>query len=635
MATEELIVLLDAKTAKLDAKLRATEQRLDDLDGSTKKNDKSLFSFSKTAKAAGGVILKVAAAAVAVNAAITAMVLSSAKGRKELEQLSRQAKTSTENFQSLAFATSQYGVNAEQIADISKDISDKVAEFSIAGTGAFQDYADTIKLTKEEAREAAKEFTTMSSEEVIGKMISEMEKAGVSASDMTFALESMGNDLSKLQPLFSGNSAELTKLKSRFDDVNSSLQITDQQAEGLREVSTSFELMTSQLGNATTAISATLAPVMDDFFNDVINIVPEATQTVIDFANSFLDAENISSQAGVLKELENSSARIVELKEEASKIEEQDVSFRKDGGANQQQLLDSIGKSIELEKIRTEELSNQLRLLEDQRIKIEDAKTLQGGEIGGETGDGVSTGGTGTGDQIAAIENRFKSEEELLVQKLERELEIIGDNDTLKAELEEEFFTEALERQAAFEAEKAKISADTAKKEDKIAKNKAKTEQKIEDQKLALAGRTAQTLLSQGLSSQQKLFSIVKDSAASQIEAYGLTAGAKALAELGPIAGPPVSASYIGWSQVAAGVVRALPLSGGGGGGAGSPDAGGGAVTSTEQPSFERETSSLELTEATEGGSSQSSVPFATDSGDEIMDVIARLLNERKMQGID
>ena len=50
MATEELIVLLDAKTQKLDAKLKATEARLDGLDGKTKKNDKSLGSLSKTEK---------------------------------------------------------------------------------------------------------------------------------------------------------------------------------------------------------------------------------------------------------------------------------------------------------------------------------------------------------------------------------------------------------------------------------------------------------------------------------------------------------------------------------------------------------------------------------------------------------
>tara|TARA_R110002094_G_scaffold57213_4_gene68302 strand:- start:334 stop:1095 length:762 start_codon:yes stop_codon:yes gene_type:complete len=252
MATEELIVLLDAKTAKLDAKLNGTNDRLDKLDGSTKKADKSFLSFGKAGSIAATGIATLVTAALAVNAAISAMVLSSANNRKELELLSTQAKTSTEDFQALAFATQKYGINAEQIADISKDISDRVGEFSAAGTGTFQDYADVLKLTKEEARQTAIEFQGLSSQEVIGRMVSEMEKANVSGDQMTFVLESMGNDLSRLKPLFSDNSKELGILKDRFNDVNSSLSITQLQAEKLKNVSETYGLMTSQIGNATT-----------------------------------------------------------------------------------------------------------------------------------------------------------------------------------------------------------------------------------------------------------------------------------------------------------------------------------------------------------------------------------------------
>jgi len=183
-----------------------------------------------------------------------------------------------------------------------------------------------------------------------------------------------------------------------------------------------------------------------------------------------------------------------------------------------------------------------------------------------------------------------------------------------------------------FNNEKQKLAEATAKKEERIAKNKANTEKKIESQKLALAGRTAQTLLAAGLSSQQKLFSIVKDSAASQIEAYGLTAGAKALAELGPIAGPPVAASYIGWSQVAAGVVRAMPIGGGGGGTSPTNSGGGaGAAQETQQQDFQEQTSSLELTDASTGGSQ--TLNITVPDGDEIGQAIANWLNQAKEEG--
>ena len=129
----------------------------------------------------------------------------------------------------------------------------------------------------------------------------------------------------------------------------------------------------------------------------------------------------------------------------------------------------------------------------------------------------------------------------------------------------------------------------------------------------------------------EKLFSVVKDGAASAIEAHGLVAAAKSLAELGPIAGPPVAASTIAWSQVAAGVVRAMPL--GGGGGSSGPSSAGVAAKDPEQQNFQPETTSLELTDSSESGSQATTINFGTDSGDDLIDAIATALNKAQREG--
>ena len=46
MATEELIVLLDARTAKLDAKLNSTNDKLDKLTEKSEKSDSGLRKLS-------------------------------------------------------------------------------------------------------------------------------------------------------------------------------------------------------------------------------------------------------------------------------------------------------------------------------------------------------------------------------------------------------------------------------------------------------------------------------------------------------------------------------------------------------------------------------------------------------------
>ena len=644
MATSKLILELDAKTAKLDKKLDTLEKKLDGVNESTKKVDKSLVSLTDAAKFTAKGVTVMVTAFLAANAAISAMVLNSAQNRRELELMARQAKLSADEFQSLASATKFYGVNAEQIADISKDVADRIGEFSAVGTGTFQDYADVIKLTKEEARATAIEFQALSSPEVIGRMVSEMEKAGVSGDKMTFVLESMGNDLSKLTPLFINNSTELERLQKRFDDLNGSLLITSSQADELKKVSQTYDDMTTQIGNATTAISATLAPVMDDFFNDVIDVVPQATQTIIDFINSFLDAENITTISGINKQIQESQGRLLEFQEKKTAFEKQDTSFRKDSGASTVRAIRQLGEAIELERIRTGELNEQLEVLEKQ-ARLEDARSGKGGEIGGTIGEGIT--GEGTGDEIAAIADRFKTEEELLREKLEKELTLVGDNNQLKEQLHQEFLDnifnmeeEAGQRDLDRIAEKAEAEAklkeksdkETIKKQDNLAKNEAK----IETQKAAFASRTAQTLLSSTLTTQEKLFSVVKDGAAGAIEAHGLTAGAKALAELGPIAGPPAAASVVGWSQVAAGIVRSLSFGGGGG----SSGGGAGAIgvdTAQAQQSFQPEEFTQETSVTAIGGGSSSTTTedftFQNEGGSSADEILTEFINDSVKSG--
>ena len=142
MTDANLIVKLQGDTSSLDKSLSKTNKNLDQLDSSVTKSDKSLASFTKVAGVAGGAVIELSKAAIAVGTALTTMITLSAKSEQELQVLSRQAKLTTGEFEALAFATKQYGINAEQIADISKDLSDRLGEFAATGSGAFQDFAD-------------------------------------------------------------------------------------------------------------------------------------------------------------------------------------------------------------------------------------------------------------------------------------------------------------------------------------------------------------------------------------------------------------------------------------------------------------------------------------------------------------
>jgi hypothetical protein len=628
--TESLIIELDARTKKLDAKLDSTNVKLDKISNSTEKAGRSLVKFSKAASLNARKIRNAGASVLAFGSAISAMTLKASSSRKGLEQFARQAKTTEESFQSLSFATKQYGIDAEQIADISKDIADKVGEFSAAGTGTFQDYADVMKLTKEQARSTADEFESLSSEEVIGKMVSRMEDAGVSGNKMTFVLESMGNDLSKLQPLFANNSAELKTMRDRFNAVNSSMSITSGQAEKLKGVSTSFDLMTSSLGNAATAVSATIAPIVDEFFNDVIDVVPTATQAIIDFTNSFLDAENITSISAVNKEIAESQDQI------AKKTE---------------LIANTNGRNQRVQKILLDEENERLSALEAQLVVLKeqeslaDARKLTGSQIGGTSG-GQGDTPSGTGDELQEISDKFKDEETLLTEKLERDLLKVGDNNLLKMQLNDQYWVDIVEMDLAAEnkiteatakalSDRAKLTGRAAKAE--IAMEKSVAKNSIELINGVLGGSKAAAIA--GL--------VVQKASALSANATATLSGSVLAFASQLIPGDPTSVvraeaardytlglgSINAGLIVATGLTQGASIANGGGGGSSISSSGGGSSTSSTpaQEAFQPETTSLELSSAGSGGSQAFNV--TVPSGDELGIALANWMKQAQIEG--
>lgn len=344
------------------------------------KTSGELDKLHRVSKVAATSAAALAAAVVAGSAAIVNMAVKSAQANAELENLARQAKLSTGAFKALEFATKKYGVTGEQIADISKDLSDKLGEFATAATGPFQDFVDVMGMTKAQGVELAKELQNLSGDQVVGALVSRMEAAGASANQMTFVLESMGNDLSKLVPLFSNNSAELGKLTSRFDDINKSMEITSTQAEDLKELSSSWDLLASSVGTASTSISATVAPVITEFFNDVISIVPQAEQAIVDFLNRFIEVDNLNSIEAVNTEFERQKG-IMEANQWA-----QDALAKKTilVGRAQDQQITALNAYNEAQERAEQLIFQRLELEEKMRnSKLADARIGQG-TTGGE-----------------------------------------------------------------------------------------------------------------------------------------------------------------------------------------------------------------------------------------------------------
>lgn len=237
MATESLIIELDAKTSKLDARLKKTEAHLDKLDDTTKKTATDFKRMAAT----------MVTGATAAAAAVGVLVNSTVTFARELEVAARRTGETVENMQAWAFASQTVGVSLEKLGDIGKDTNEKIGEFLATGGGGFQDFVDVMQLTETEGRKLAQTFSVMSGTDVLQEMVKQMETAGISSNKMSFALEGLASDATDLIPLLSDNAKELGKLKDNFEEVGSVLSQDD--IDKIKEVGVAF----NQLGHSFSA----------------------------------------------------------------------------------------------------------------------------------------------------------------------------------------------------------------------------------------------------------------------------------------------------------------------------------------------------------------------------------------------
>jgi len=408
--TEEakLIAKVETKGAK-----RASDE-LENFAKSADDADKSNESLQKTLKA-GAAVFKASAAFIATTAtAATALAVKSANAQREWNQLALTARDNVDDFKAAAFATEQVGISAEKLSDISKDTLEKLGEFIATGGGGFKDFfeqvAPLVDLT-------AQELQGLSGTEVLGRVQSAMEQANVPMELQSFYLESIASDTTKLIPLLADESAELNRLANSYKEVNEQLSLTSVEQKGLNDLAATFGLITDQAGNAATSIAATLAPTLDDFFGDVIKTVPIATQAVIDFINTFIDAENLSSIAAAEK-------RLASVREEIERLGESSKRGRS-GNADQLALIRNKKEEAELEARITE--------LKKEQAKLDQARTFAGSSIAvsGQSPNRVEETKTASFEiALAEMELTKVIEEETIKRKEARE------NDALSAKMQ-------------------------------------------------------------------------------------------------------------------------------------------------------------------------------------------------------
>lgn len=198
---------LGTLTIDLIAKVGGFVSGMDKAERSSAKWRKQVESDVKAAGAAL-VTIGVAAATAAISASAAGITLlkSTSEQITETDRWAKSLRMSTQELLAWQFAAEKAGVSGDQMADIFKDIGDKIGDAVLNKSGEAVDALDALGLSAVKLSRITPDKQLLAISEALNKIKTNAEK--------TTILESLGNDLSKLLPLFDNNSAKLKQFVS-------------------------------------------------------------------------------------------------------------------------------------------------------------------------------------------------------------------------------------------------------------------------------------------------------------------------------------------------------------------------------------------------------------------------------------
>lgn len=207
--------------------------------------------MAKSSAALAGIGAAAIAAGLAVGASGFQLLKSTSRQIAETDRWAKSLQLSTQELLAWQFAAEKAGVSGDQMADIFKDIGDKIGDAVLNKSGEAVDALNALGLSAEKLSKVSPDKQLLAIGESLEKISTNAEK--------TTILESLGNDLSKLLPLFDNNNQKLKQFIDLAKDYGVAPDASS--IDDLVKVNQLFEDMEAQVAGLKIEIAAGLAKV--------------------------------------------------------------------------------------------------------------------------------------------------------------------------------------------------------------------------------------------------------------------------------------------------------------------------------------------------------------------------------------
>ena len=222
----------------------------------------NISGLSGNLKSLGGVL-----AGVFAGFSVGAVLKETADYGKEIDRLSTLAGVSIERFQELAFASERVGISTEKLADIFKDVQDKVGDFIQTGGGPLADFFEKIG---PQVGVTAEQFAKLGGADALQLYVSSLQKANLTQAELTFYLEAIASDSALLLPLLQNNGEAFNRLAEEARALG--VVLDRETIEQSREFSANLERMSALTVSLGRSISNSLIPSFNALFETILAV---------------------------------------------------------------------------------------------------------------------------------------------------------------------------------------------------------------------------------------------------------------------------------------------------------------------------------------------------------------------------
>lgn len=405
--------------------------------------ERNMLSMQASAKRAGTAIgVAISAGVAAGSAAVVNWSRQIADLGVEYDKLATLSGTTSPIFQRWAAGAQAVGLANEKLADIFKDVQDKVGDYVQTGGGAMADFFDNIA---KRTGVTAEQMRKLSGPDALGLYFSSLEKANLSQSEMTFYMEAIASDASALIPLLRNNAAGMKQWGDAADAAGAVIDgSTSKATERLRKITIEADLayqgLKVSVADGALPALADLAELMNsadfrDGFGSAVRAIAEVTAQIAKLASTTAQVTGFVGEELAARLNGPNAEDVVRVEERIGRLNRTIEAVKKSRGTmglslmNAQELIPSDLLSTNetvIKRLQGEVQKEQAKLEIGRQLQIEAAKAAAAAGQTAAAGDADRLAYSGTGNIGKAARDKAASEAKSLADEQKRQAESIA-----------------------------------------------------------------------------------------------------------------------------------------------------------------------------------------------------------------